>query len=163
MAIDIPDDGQSINLAYQTQLQANFQVMYNNSLANGLDDAASRFADGITKLKAARDRAESIVTSTDFAPSVASSKAFAMTDDNQLSHALDAFEQAVHSAGGVVGLGGRVPLSATASPSTTWHSLKTTVAKLIAALNGAGSLIPFAKRLASVLTALETMLDAMCP
>jgi len=162
MAVDIPTDHQSVDLAYHTQLQANFQVMYNNSLVNGLDDAVARFADGVAKLRAAHDRAISIVDPSG-SPAAAISKAFAITDDKQLSQAFDAFEQAVQSAGGVVGLGGRMALPATVNVCATWHTLKPVVDKFIALLNSAGTLIPFAKRLAAVLTTLETLLDALCP
>jgi len=58
----IAADVQAIQSAYEDQLKAMFQVLFQNSLSEPLDEAAARFSKGLAMLRAARDRAEQIVS-----------------------------------------------------------------------------------------------------
>jgi hypothetical protein len=58
-----PVDVQAIESAYEEQLKAMFQVLFENSLSEGLNEAVARFSKGLSKLREARDRAKQIVNS----------------------------------------------------------------------------------------------------
>jgi hypothetical protein len=66
-------DASTIDTAYQDELKQMFTVLFESSVSDGLDDAAGRFSNGLTKLRAARDRAKQIVNGS-ASPSSATNK-----------------------------------------------------------------------------------------
>jgi hypothetical protein len=54
-------DVQTIQSGYEDELKSMFEVLFENSLSEGLDSAAAKFSAGLVQLRAARDRAAQIV------------------------------------------------------------------------------------------------------
>lgn len=58
------DEETAIQDGFKEQLQGMFQVFFQSSLTDGLDAAATRFAVGLNKLRAARQRALQVISGT---------------------------------------------------------------------------------------------------
>ncbi len=84
-----------------------------------------------------------------------------MFDHQQISKALDDFEA---HAGFVGGAGPRaLALPAPADVCGAWHRIRGPVDGVTKGLRAAAGVVPAAGRVAGVLEALATLLDALCP